>query len=504
MTAALRRQVEELIARAGALTPAELPPDTVAHAGLVLADSVGVMCAGARSPEVVALADDPSLGLTRAPAGPPSARALVPAALHGTPATVAWLNGTAGTFLELDEGFRPTGHPAMHVVPAALAVAEASGASGAALITAVTAGYEVAARLFESFVLPHAMHPHGHVGALGAATAVAVLSGEDPVALARIAATQPLLTGWDACYAGASARNTWTGHANRAGVQAGVLHRAGFTGSLASHLSVIAPYVREDSTLTEPVAADTLRIRRNYFKFHSSCALNHSALDALRTAWDGLAERDPLAVRRIEVTTVSAALRVDRQAEPNALSTRFSLPYAVATALLTGSTGPASFAWDPRTADFARRVTVTADPALDERWPDESPARVILRTATGSSEASVDNPYGHHSRPATREALREKFVALLTGGAPLARQEGRDGSEESAGLEESARSERSAGAAGPFTGEERALRGGAPAAFVDRREQLGRVFDALADPGTTGDCATLPLPPALPRPGVPD
>ncbi|MGI5421915.1 MmgE/PrpD family protein [Actinomadura luteofluorescens] len=454
MTASLTEQVENLVTRAAALTPAGMPDDVLDHVGLVLADSVGVMAAGARTAEVVALAADPSLGLGRDPA-PGTARTLVPGGGHGPPATVAWLNGTAGTFLELDEGFRPTGHPAIHVVPAALAVAEATGAGGAELATAIAAGYEVAARLFECFALPRSMHPHGHFGAIGAATAVAMLTRLDPVALVRIAGTQPLLTGWEACYEGATARNTWSGHANRAGVLAGVLHRAGFTGSLTSHMSVVEQYAASPGVLAGPVDGETLRIRRNYFKFHSACALNHSVLDALLAAWAEFPVKDPWAVRRIEVTTVTANLRIDRLPEPNALSTRFSLPYAVAAALLTGSTRPASFEWDGRVAEFARRVTVAADPAMDALWPARAPARVVIRTASESRGATVSNPRGHHSRPVTREELRDKFVSLLTDDS------------------------------GPEPG-------GSPG----RPGELSRCFDALAAVARFADCAALPLPSA--------
>ncbi len=405
--------VEGLVGQAAALRAEDLPVEVAEHAGLVLADTVGVISAGARAPEILRLAADPSLGLSDRMEA--SATALTPRRYYGPPATVAWVNGTAGTFLELDEGYRPTGHPAMHVVPAALAIAESVAASGADLLAAIVAGYEVAARLFEAYVLPREMHPHGHLGALGAATAVARLRGLDAVPLVRIAATQPLLTGWEACYDGATARNTWTGHANRSGVLAGTLYDAGFTGSLASYLSVLAPYLANPGVLAEPVSAETLRIRRNYFKLHSACALNHSALDAVRLAWERLGEHDPWAVQGIEVTTVSANLRVDRLPAPNALSTRFSLPYAIAAALLTGTTGPPSFEWDGTVADYARRVRVTSDPAMDACWPGQAPARVRLETATATSEAEVDNPYGHHTRPASRSVLRDKFVSLHGG-----------------------------------------------------------------------------------------
>jgi 2-methylcitrate dehydratase PrpD len=388
--------VEKVVAGAAELRAADLPPEVLDHVGLVVADTVGVIAAGTRSPEVSALLADPSLGRD--------------------PATVAWIRGTAGTFLELDEGFRPTGHPAVHVVPAAVTTAEAVHASGTELATAVAAGYEVAARLFESFALPRPMHPHGHFGALGAATAVAMLHGQDPVELVLLAATQPLLTGWSACYEGATARNTWAGHANRAGVQAAVLHRAGFTGSLSSHLSVVAPYAVEPGGLRDPVDPATLRIGRNYFKLHSACALTHSALDATVRAWSEL-DHDVDAIERIDVATVANNLRVDRLPRPNALSTRFSLPYAVAAAILTGETGPSSFEWRPDVAELSARVRVTADLDLDARWPGAAPARVRIVSASGTVEHQVDNPHGHHTDPVTREELRAKFERIAGAGS---------------------------------------------------------------------------------------
>ena len=392
----LTGRVERVVERAAALRPADLPRAVLDQVGLVVADTVGAIAAGARSPEISALLADPSLGRD--------------------PATVAWIRGTAGTFLELDEGFRPTGHPAVHVVPAALTTAEAVHATGAELAAAVAAGYEVAARMFESFLLPMAMHPHGHFGALGAATAVAMLHGHDPVEMVRLAATQPLLTGWSACYEGATARNTWAGHANRAGIQSAALHRAGFTGSLSSHLSVVAPYAVEPGGLRDPVHPATLRISRNYFKLHSACALTHTALDATVRAWSEL-DRDVGAIERIEVATVANNLRVDRLPRPNALSTRFSLPYAVATAIVTGETGPGSFEWRADVAELAARVHVTADPDLDALWPGAAPARVRIVSTSGTVEHQVDNPHGHHSDPATRDELRAKFERIAGPGA---------------------------------------------------------------------------------------
>jgi 2-methylcitrate dehydratase PrpD len=95
------------------------------------------------------------------------------------------------------------------------------------------------------------------------------------------------------------------------------------------------------------------------------------------------------------------------------LSARFSLPYAVAAALVKGSTAPQAFEWDERVAEFAGRVRVRADPGLDRSWPAKAPARVRIRTPVESAEVTVDNPHGHNARPATRAQLRDKFVSLL-------------------------------------------------------------------------------------------
>ncbi|WP_051580619.1 MmgE/PrpD family protein [Pseudonocardia acaciae] len=408
----LAEWIEQLARAACAVRLEDIGPEGAASIGLIVADTVGVIHAGARSPEMTKLIDH-----ELARSAPGEASVLAPGGPRADAETAAWLNGSAVAFLEMDEGFRPTGHPAAHVVPAALAAAQAVGAPGARLVEAVAAGYEVAARLFEAFVFPKARHPHGHLGALGAATAVARIHGADPVPSVRIAATQPLLTGWDACYAGATARNLWIGHANRIGVAARAWADAGFTGATGSLAATVVDSLADPRPLTDsidPIDPADLRLRRNYFKLHSSCALAQGAIDATLDARARLGLTDPARLRSVEVATVTANMRIARQAEPNALSTRFSVPYAVAAALVHGEVGPAQMDWDPKVAELAERVSVTLDEDLDARWPTAAPARVTLATDAGTAEATVLNPKGHHANPATPAELEDKF-ALLTG-----------------------------------------------------------------------------------------
>lgn len=86
--------------------------------------------------------------------------------LSASAGEAAFLNGVAGTTLELDEGNQfACGHPAIHVVPALLAIAGKH--SGLALLTALVLGYEIGARIGIASRLRVTMHPHGNWGTVG-------------------------------------------------------------------------------------------------------------------------------------------------------------------------------------------------------------------------------------------------------------------------------------------------------------------------------------------------
>ncbi len=404
-----------LVSSAVGLELDEVPGEVLAHAARVFADTVGVAMGGAKRPEIEAyVRGDGRLF------GPPAAgdASLLVAGFPGAePATAAYVNATAGTFLELDEGYRPTGHPAMHVVPAALAAAQALRSSGRELLAAILGGYEVTARLFEAYRLTYPVHPHGHFGAVGAAVAVARLAGADPVEPATIAATLPLLPVWQPCYEGATARNAYTGTAARLGIEALRMAAAGFTGSREAQAAAfggLAGALVRPEVLAEPVRPAGMRVTRNYMKLHSACALSHSALDAVLA----LGPLQAGGVTRVEVETVSNNLKISRQARPNDLSARFSTPYAVAAAIIHGHTGPEAFEPDERVAELAGRVEVRAAEELEDSWPDAAPARVTVHTDAGVLTRQVENPHGHHSDPTRPDELRAKFEALVGGEDP--------------------------------------------------------------------------------------
>jgi 2-methylcitrate dehydratase PrpD len=91
----------------------------------------------------------------------------------------------------------------------------------------------------------------------------------------------------------------------------------------------------------------------------------------------------------------------------------------VATRLVHGHSGLASFSWDavrnPAVLALAQRVSVTEDPAMTRRLPYERPARVVITLTDGSTlvgEAGVNR--GDDAAPYSRAELAAKFMDLTS------------------------------------------------------------------------------------------
>lgn len=404
--------LDQAVRHAAGLKLGNVPPAALERAGHIIADTIGVSRAGSRQPEMVALiALDEAKGLVKAH-HPGGSTLLGRPDLTALPEHAAFLNSTAGSFVELDEGMRPTGHPGMQVVIPAVAQAQALRADGRALLRAVIVGYEVTARLFTAYRLTYPVHPHGHFGAVGGAVAVALLTGQDPVTAARIAATSPILSIWDACFEGATARNTWMGSAAALAIRSSDLAQAGFRGTTSGmQLSFgrIAGTLAEPGALSAALDYQHLGLNRNYFKLYSACALSHAAVDAITK----LPQTDAAKIRAVRVETVRNNMKLAHQAQPDTLSARFSLPYVVAAAILGRGLGADSFAFEADTAALAHRVEISVADDLEALWPSASPARVTLVTDEGEFTARVDNPHGHYSDPLDATEVRQKFRTLV-------------------------------------------------------------------------------------------
>ena len=390
-----------------------LPAAARSHVGWILADTIAAIVAGSAEPEL----------RNWAALQPSGAAMLVGLGQHTQPLFAALVNGTAGTFLEMDEGNRfARGHPAVHVLPAILALAQERRSDAASFLAALVAGYEVGSRLGAAAQLRGAMHPHGTWGTLGAAAACARLLGRDAAAMREtlnVASSMTIATSKRTMLEGGLVRNVYAGLANQNGLLAAQLAGCGFTGERDGLRSLFGEIVSERfdvATLTDGLGSDW-HLTHNYFKLHSCCRYNHGALDAIDTlaAREGLPEAQDIA--RVEVVSYSLAAELADPAPRNTLGAKFSVPFAVATRLVHGSSGLASFTWDAvrneQVQGLALRVSITEDPAMTRRLPHERPARVTILDRTGRrwvGEAGVNR--GDDAAPYTPAELAGKFMEL--------------------------------------------------------------------------------------------
>jgi 2-methylcitrate dehydratase PrpD len=400
---------------AASLDPASLPEPVRARTRLVLLDSIGVIASGMQEPELAAL-------LPRLAATQPGKVPAIAGGVRLSPHAAAFANGTAGTMLELDEGNQyARGHPGMHVVPAALAAAADRPVSGMALLTAIALGYEIGARIGIASKLRVTMHPHGTWGTVGAAMTAAVLGRANAAQAAEaisIASSFGLSTSRRTMLEGATVRNSYTGLSNQLGLVAWDLAQSGFTGEADGVGSVYGGIIAEgfDPAAMTEALGERWEIARNYFKRHAACRYTHGALDALALL-QAEARLDPDAIERIEVDTYVWAAQLDLPQPRNMLSAKFSLPFALATAIVHSAASVPAFRApalaNERTLALAARIVVREDPALTARLPALRPARLHVVMRDGSTrEAAVETNRGDTEDPYRAEEIVAKFHEL--------------------------------------------------------------------------------------------
>jgi len=389
-------------------------PDRVRdRAGLTIADTLGAIVAGSTDDAVGALARRWTDGV--------SGGATVLGADGGetVPPLAALCNGAAGTVLELDEGHRfAAGHPAIHVLPALLADAEIGYGDSDAFVRSFVAGYEVAVRTARAVgTLESGYHPHGVWGAVGGAAAVARSRGLDPEttrSAMAIAANYAQHTRFEAATEGATVRNVYAGMSNLAALVAVDQAEAGFGGlenGVARHLESAADGV--DEAALSAGLGERWELEHGYFKIHAACRYTHPTLDAIAALPDGL---DAAAVESVRVETYPAAARLTESRPQNQLQAKFSIPFAVATALLRGETGPTAFVDEAITSEaiaLAERVTVAVDDEIAARAPEQRGARVIVETANERFSREVVAPRGGEHDPFDEGRLESKFRELV-------------------------------------------------------------------------------------------
>jgi len=394
----------------------DLPQNVVLRAKEVLVDSLSVIAAGAQEDVVKAFKErivDPKAR---------QVASLIGLGMRTEPSKAALINGTAGTFLELDEGNQfGRGHPGIHVIPAALAIAEDGRLSGRDLVTALVLGYEIGTRIGIACKIRMSMHPHGTWGTVGAAVAVAKLMGYGEAAMKEminVSSSLGLATSRRTMLEGGTVRNVYSGVSNTMGILAHELVQSGFTGE-ADGLKTVYGSVVSDTFSPEVMTEDLgkrFEIARNYFKMHACCRYNHGTLDALEQI---LAQRPLKAdeIEAVDVETYSLAAQLCDQNPQNMLAAKFSIPFAVATLMVHGRTDVSCFNSEVVRNDavqtLAKRVEVKEDPKLTAMMPARRPSKVKVTLKSGEKlEAEVTMNKGDFEDPYGPADLEKKYYSL--------------------------------------------------------------------------------------------
>jgi 2-methylcitrate dehydratase PrpD len=399
--------------------PVPLAPDVLHHAKRAVIDLQAAMISGAVSPPATllekALAEELDRGDARLALG---RKAGVRAA--------ALINGAAAHTTEVDDIYRDAiYHPGAPTIPAALALAQARGATGAQFLRAVVVGYEISTRIGAAMGRAHYKYWHntGTIGCFGACAAAAELLQLDAARFAHALATVTTFSAGlqQSFRMDSMSKPMHAGRAAEAGLTAALAAREGVTGSL-DVIEGEAGYGRAMSDGPDwDQALATLgrefHITRMTFKNHTCCGHTFAAIDGALALQQkmALAARD---IARVRVGTYKAALDVAGYEEPKtAAEGRFSLKYVVATALTHGSVRFAAFEPErlqhPATRELMRRVDVAVDPQLDAAFPAQRAARVAIESRDGRREEFLQpTRIGDPDAPLSDAQLDAKFHEL--------------------------------------------------------------------------------------------
>lgn len=417
--AACAAGTRRLIDWAAGCALADIPAPVLTRAATVLADDLAAMIGARDEPEVARF------------------HARVIERAHHREATVlrggatrvaridaAVANAVAADWLELDEGYRRTPcHAGLYVLPALLATAEAGNRRCDALLRALALGYEVVTRIARAW-RPRAlnMQSHGRYSAIGAAAATALVEGAGSEFMFQAVSAAATLTNPSPrshLVAGALVRNVWPAQGAWSGMMAVEWASCGIAGSPDAFFDVYADVLGgtpQPGVLTEGLGREWALLD-GYTKIYACCQHLHSAVEAVLDLRPALLATAPLAeIEAIEVATHALARPLMNPRPDTTLGAKFSMPHAVAAALVTGSGGAEAFA----AATLARddigslRPRVRVEPYSPELPPpNDRPARVTIRLRDGRTVAGEClSARGGPDRPLPPDTVSDKLRQL--------------------------------------------------------------------------------------------
>ncbi|MDH0361908.1 MmgE/PrpD family protein [Comamonas aquatica] len=350
-----------------------------------------------------------------------------------SPMMAALANAAAAHVAEQDDVHNGSVfHPAAVVFPPALAVAQSLGASGAQLMAACVAGYEVGIRVGEFLGRSHyrIFHTTATAGTLAAAAAVGHLLGLTPAQMQHAfgsAGTQSAGL-WEFLRTAADSKQLHTAHAAAAGLMAAYLAKDGFTGAqdiftgpqgLAAGMSTDAnPAKLSDGLGTRWATAETS------FKWHASCRHTHPAADALLQVMQHN-HLQPADLAQVTCHVHQGAIDVlGPVVQPSTVhQSKFSMGTVLALAARFGHAGLTEFDSHflaPDTVALREKVRMVLDTEVDTAYPQRWIGKVTVQTTDGRTlHGRVDEPKGDPGNSLSRQEITDKALRLAAYGSQV-------------------------------------------------------------------------------------
>jgi 2-methylcitrate dehydratase PrpD len=348
----------------------------------------------------------------------------------------ALINGTAAHAIEMDDDHRlGTVHVGAVVIPAALAMAEATNCDGTTFIRAITMGYEVMCRIGEALLgrqFYAGFHPTASCGVFGAATAAAVILGLDRTGFVNalgIAGTQSFGLGeWRAD--GSWIKRFHPGRAAQSGVLAARLAKEGFTGPATilegqnGWLQAFSFEKTWDASLIVKNLGEHYTAAKTAFKPYPGCRFAHTALD-LGYDFYHKDHVDPDTIEHVAVRVYKTDILNYEHRPASAVIAQFCVPYLLATMLLNGKVTlndlTSKGITNPNVLALSDKIDVVEDPTFTAAYPERYITEIVLTFKSGDKRCSQSEiPRGdpdaaeYQKNPGLFEQqIEEKFRTLL-------------------------------------------------------------------------------------------
>ena len=404
----------------------QLPQDVVQRARYLVLDLVGNIVRARHDAESTPsfLAAVRALGMAAGNSG------VFGDAARYTPAGAAFLNGALAHSLDFDDTHAAGSlHPGAPVIPAALAAGEMAGASGADVLAAIIAGYEITCRV--ALALPakahydRGFHPTATCGAFGAAAAAARVFGLDADGVAGALGTvlSQCAGSLEFLVNGAWTKRHQVGWAACNGLVAATLVREGFKGAGDAlegphgFLHAYAPDPVPDRAVQD--LGSVFELMATAVKPYPSCRYGHAGIDAalaLRAAND-IKPQDITAVRlglpRAGMMLIGQP--PEKKANPqNVVDGQFSGPFVISSALASGAMGWDSYGLlqDATVRALLPKVTCEFDPEIEAEFPANMSGKLTVEARGQRFTQKVVVPKGEPANFLTEAELRAKFAGL--------------------------------------------------------------------------------------------